>query len=82
MLVENGFTADEAIACATRTAGEVAAEMGHTERFGTLQPGSRADVLVLSSDPRSDIDALSGLDGVMVAGKWYDREFIEQIKAR
>jgi imidazolonepropionase-like amidohydrolase len=47
------FTADrEAIQCATRNAAEV---LGDLKNRGTLEPGKRADFLILNADPLVDI---------------------------
>ena len=45
-----------------------------------LRPGTRADLLLLSSDPRSDLSALERPLGVMVRGEWYAAEALEDLR--
>jgi len=45
--------------------------------FGTIQPGQRADLILLESNPLDDIMNLKQRAGVMVRGKWLTREEIE-----
>lgn len=71
-LVSGGLTPYEALATATRNAWEFA--RAHLPRatvpFGTVSVGARADLVVLRSDPRSDIRALGRPIGVVVRGAW------------
>jgi imidazolonepropionase-like amidohydrolase len=47
------------------------------DSFGTIEPGRRADVVLLSADPLADITNVSKIEGVMVRGKWYPKKAIE-----
>ena len=71
-LVEAGLTPYEALAAATVNAGAFA--RAHLARshvpFGTVTVGSRADLVLLASDPRADIDALARPVGVVLRGSW------------
>ena len=52
LLVQAGLSPMDAIVCATRNAAEV---LGDEKNRGTLQPGKRADFLILSANPLDDI---------------------------
>jgi imidazolonepropionase-like amidohydrolase len=51
---------------------------GATDEFGTVQPGRRADLLLLEGNPLADIAAVHRQAGVMVLGRWLDKAEIEQ----
>lgn len=48
LMAENGYTAPQALVAATSSAAEL---MGLQDELGTLEPGKRADVVVLEGDP-------------------------------
>ena len=48
LMAEHGFTPQQALIAATSSAAEL---MGLDDELGTLQPGKRADVIVLDGDP-------------------------------
>jgi imidazolonepropionase-like amidohydrolase len=47
-MAENGYTPSQALVAATSSAAEL---MGLQDELGTLEPGKRADVVVLEGDP-------------------------------
>ncbi|HEY5611767.1 MAG TPA: amidohydrolase family protein, partial [Thermoanaerobaculia bacterium] len=47
-----------------------------SDRFGTIEKGSRADLLLLDANPLADIRNVSKIAGVMARGRWYSREAI------
>jgi len=55
LLVKQGFTPQEALLAATRTAARA---MHVADRVGTLEPGKCADLLVLNANPLADIGIL------------------------
>ncbi|HXI03984.1 MAG TPA: amidohydrolase family protein [Candidatus Saccharimonadales bacterium] len=70
LMVEAGLTPMEALVSATRRA----AEMLHAEdTFGTVEPGKRADLLILGSDPLKDIRNTRTLEAVIQNGRIIDR---------
>ena len=72
-LVTAGLTPYEALMAATRTAGEfVHAYVPGAERFGTIAPGGRADLVLLEKNPLEDIANVRDPLGVMAHGRWYD----------
>ena len=46
--------------------------LGWKAQFGTVEPGARADLLLLSADPSRDLSALEGIDAVIAGGRLYD----------
>lgn len=48
--------------------------LGQADIFGTIEPGKRADLLVLSSDPLTDIRNTRTVKVVIHDGRVVDRE--------
>ena len=59
-LVEQGWTPAEALIAATRSGAEVVG----VDDAGTLEPGKRADLVLLRADPLTDIKAVCDIAGV------------------
>ena len=74
LLVEAGLSPMVAIQCATRNAAEV---LGDLKNRGTLEPGKRADFLVLDADPLADIRNTTRLASVYHGGKRIEPMFQE-----
>jgi len=70
-LVKAGLTPYQALAAGTRSAGAFIAGHTHTRPFGTIVPGSRADLLLFRRNPLEDIANIDELDGVLVRGTWF-----------
>jgi imidazolonepropionase-like amidohydrolase len=66
LMVEAGLTPLQAISAATGTNAEI---LGGAKQFGTLQPGRRADFLVLDANPLNDIHNTEKLSAVWQSGK-------------
>jgi imidazolonepropionase-like amidohydrolase len=70
LMAENGFTPSQALVAATSSAAEL---MGISDEVGTIAPGKRADLVVVSGDP-FNFEKLSNRieavykDGVRAAG--------------
>jgi len=43
---------------------------GKSDEFGTITPGKRADLLLLSGNPLADIHNTTRIEGVMIRGRW------------
>jgi imidazolonepropionase-like amidohydrolase len=71
LLVEAGLTPMEAITAATRRAAEM---LGEEDEFGTIEPGKRADLLILGANPLEDIRNTRSLEVVISEGRVVDRE--------
>ena len=71
-LVTAGLTPYEALATATANAGAFARmHLGRdTMPFGTVTVGSRADLVLLATDPRADIGSRARPVGVVLRGSW------------
>lgn len=72
-MVRMGFTPWEALAAGSRN---VAAHLGASGEFGTVEAGKRADLVLLDANPLEDIGNWSTRSGVMVRGRWLPRDVI------
>lgn len=79
-LVGAGLTPTEALEVGTSSAGRfVAQHRTGTEPFGTVTVGSRADLILLDTDPRVDLNTLKTPHGVMVRGRYLSNLRLEQL---
>ena len=69
LMVEAGLTPMEALVASTRRAAEM---IGKEKIFGTVEPGKRADLVILRNDPLVDIRNTRTLDVVIRAGEIVD----------
>jgi imidazolonepropionase-like amidohydrolase len=46
--------------------------LGWKAEFGTVEPGARADLLLLGADPSRDLAALKSIEAVVAGGRLYD----------
>ena len=76
-LVSAGLTPREAIAAATIVPAEYAQATAH---YGEVSAGKVADLVILNSDPLSDIRNTKSIDTVVFNGSVYDHRAIEGIK--
>jgi imidazolonepropionase-like amidohydrolase len=68
-----GLSPYEALRTATVHPGDfVHRHTPGSTRIGVVEIGGAADLILLPADPRSDLGALSRVEGVMVAGRWLD----------
>ncbi len=72
--VRAGYSNFEVLRIATV---EAARFIGARGRTGTLAVGAPADIVMLRSDPVSDLAVLREPAGVMVNGHWYDRAALD-----
>jgi imidazolonepropionase-like amidohydrolase len=79
MLVEAGLSPYEAIEAGTRNA---AAVMGKGNEFGTIEEGKRADLLLLESNPLSNVSAIQERSGVMLRGRWMAEDELQAVLDR
>ena len=64
-----GLTPYQALAAATRNP----AEFLHALReWGTIEPGKRADLVLLSANPLEDIRNTTQIEGVLIGGRWLE----------
>ena len=76
-LVELGMTPSQAIVAATRNGAMAARGL---EDFGTIEPGKRADLLVLAADPLADIGNIRKVAAVWKDGTAVDRSRLPQTR--
>lgn len=76
MLVEAGLTPYEAFTAGTRNA---ALALGQPDEFGTVTPGKRADLLLLTANPLEDVSAVRERAGVMVRGRWFTEAELQEM---
>ncbi|HEY8520700.1 MAG TPA: amidohydrolase family protein [Gammaproteobacteria bacterium] len=74
-MVEAGLTPYEALRMGTVNP---AVFFEAEDEFGTIREGLAADLILVSGNPLEDVRALSRIEGVMVRGRWLDRESIDQ----
>jgi len=72
LLAEAGIAPLDVIRIATEASARRLG--GHGADIGTLEPGKRADLLLLDADPTVDIENSRRIARVMQAGQWIDRE--------
>lgn len=77
-LVKAGLTNEEALGAATRVP---AAWLGVLGDRGTIEVGKRADLVLLDGDPLGDIANTRKIAGVMLSGRWLDRETLDGMLA-
>lgn len=69
-LVASGLSPLEALQAATSSAAEF---LGRVGEIGTVAPGSRADLVLVSGDPRQGVGVLRHPRGVLLRGAWLER---------
>jgi len=85
-LVESGFTPTQALQAATFGPALFLAKL---DKYGVVEPGHVADLVLLDADPLQDIRNTRKIFGVVVGGKYYSRpaldkmlEQVEKVAAR
>ncbi len=70
LLVRAGLTPMQALMAATARAAEM---IGESDGFGTIEPGKRADLLILDANPLEDIANTRAIQTVVANGHVVDR---------
>jgi cytosine/adenosine deaminase-related metal-dependent hydrolase len=78
LLVAAGLTPREALDAATR---QPCVWLGVDSDRGTIEPGKRADFVLLDHDPLADIANTRAIAGVCVNGRWTDRNALDAMLA-
>jgi imidazolonepropionase-like amidohydrolase len=68
-LVAAGLTPYQALAAATRNPAEF---LRGSKDWGTIEPGKRADLVLITGNPLEDIRNTARIEGVAVGGRWLD----------
>jgi tetratricopeptide (TPR) repeat protein len=77
-LVVAGLTRFQALSAATRVPGQFIHQfVPGTDEFGTITSGASADLVLLAANPLIDIRNLREPLGVMVRGRWFDRQRLQ-----
>lgn len=77
MLVHRvGLTPMEAIESATRWPAEL---FGESDELGTIEPGKRADFLLLDANPVEDIANSRRITGVVIGGRYLDEVRVREL---
>jgi imidazolonepropionase-like amidohydrolase len=78
LYVKTGLTPAEALAAATR-AGP--AWFGRLDRYGSVETGKQADLVLLTRNPLEDISATRSIDTVILRGTVEDRAALDRLLA-
>ena len=78
-LVRAGLTPFQALTAATRRPAEF---LEATREWGTIEPGKRADFLLLSANPLTDIRNSAAIEAVAIGGRWLPRAQLDAMVAR
>ncbi len=80
LLVEAGFTPEQAIQIATKNG---AVFLGRQDRIGTLEAGKQADMVLIKGDPSRKIDDIENVETVFKSGVGYDsKKLIESVRGQ
>jgi imidazolonepropionase-like amidohydrolase len=60
----------------------VGAYFAKQDQFGTIEPGKRADLVLLDANPLENIENVQRVAGVMLRGRWMSRADIDAGLAR
>src|SRR5579862_6976281 len=71
LLVEAGFTPEEAIHIATFNGAQY---LGESDRIGTIAAGKQADLVVIKGDPSKKIEDIENVETVFKDGVGYDSQ--------
>lgn len=69
-LVAAGLTPYQALEAATSNPARF---LGASAEWGTIEPGKRADLVLLAENPLRDIRNTTSIEAVVVGGRWLDR---------
>ncbi len=78
LLTEIGFTPLEALQAATLKPAEFLNATG-AGGWGTIEPGKAADLVLLDADPLADIGNTSKIAGVVLGGRLFNRDDLDQL---
>ena len=70
LLTEAGLSPMDAIVAASKNGGLA---LRKPDELGTIEPGRRADLMLISANPLEDVRNLRKIDRLMLDGEWVDR---------
>ena len=77
LYVQAGLTPLQALQTATLDAARY---HGTSDRSGRIALGFAADLVLLAANPLTDIQALRQVQGLVIAGQWYDQRRLAQLQ--
>ena len=77
--VDVGLTPYEALRASTTVPHEY---LGEDKDAGTIAVGKRTDLLLVDANPLEDISAAAKISGVLMRGRWIDRDEIDRRMAK
>jgi imidazolonepropionase-like amidohydrolase len=82
-LIEAGLTPYQALTAATRVPGEfIERYVPSAQRFGTIEVGMKADLVLVAGNPLEHIESLKSPLGVMTSGRWRTAKELAEILER
>jgi imidazolonepropionase-like amidohydrolase len=75
LMAAAGMTNYEILESGTANVG---AYFANQDDFGTIEPGKRADLILLNDNPLNDLGTIKNHNGVMLNGIWLSREVIDK----
>ena len=78
-MVRAGLTPYQALVTATRNPADYLRASAH---WGTIEPGKRADLVLVNGNPLEDIANTARIRGVAIGGRWLDRATLDEMIAR
>jgi len=76
--VAAGLSPEQALTAATRDAARF---LGQESIWGTIEPGKRADLLLLAANPLEDIAATRRINGGVAQGRWLPADRLRDMRA-
>ena len=77
LYVQAGLTPLQALQTATLNAAQY---NGAADHSGQIAVGFEADLVLLAANPLTDIQALRQVQGLVIAGQWYDQSRLAQLQ--
>ncbi len=80
LLNEAGIPVDEVFAITTRNAGQFIADtLDEPVKFGTIEIGNRADMILTTENPLSSLETIKKPMGVMARGRFWSQEHLQDL---
>ncbi len=80
LLNEAGIPVDEVFAITTRNAGQFIADtLNEPVRFGTIEIGNRADLILTPENPLDSLETIKQPMGVMARGRFWSRVHLQEL---
>lgn len=54
--------------------------LGQADQWGAVEPGMRADLVLLNADPLEGVQNFHTIDAVILAGSYHDKDDLEHLK--